>query len=499
MLNRINRHNTFQGGYRFKGFSGQAEEKLIASEIPTRVLIPLSQGFGLTVKPLVKPGDTIRAGQIIGQDDESISSPVHSSINGKVVRLEKINYFNREIPMVEIQGDGSEDYEKITGYAQEWEKLPSEKIEELLYTSGVTSLDRQGIPTRFRTSVISPEEVEDLVIHWAGSEVYNLSLELLMKGKNLFDFVQGIKILKKIMPWVRFHLALNRKKNAIIERIQKLTSDISEFTIYPVDAKYPQGYDEVLISTLLNKEFPYGYSAANIGVIVLNMQAVLHVYEAVVEGKPLIERIIALCGPCFKENIHIRVRVGSPLEFILRPRIKDVPSRIVLNSLLTGFELKNLSLPIDRTFSQVIAVPENKNGEFFAFARPGIRKHSYSRAFVASYLPIQKRAETNLHGEERPCIQCGYCREVCPVRIFPSLIDRQLKLGISERLIRYGIFNCIDCNLCSYVCPAKIPLAANLRDARKKLTEMGSDKSMCILPRFDLKGLEDYKGVKRIR
>lgn len=499
MMNNIGGYRTFKGGYKFKRFAGQAQDELISARIPSRVIIPLSQGFGISVKPIVKKNDKVSAGQIIGRDDRTISSPVHSSINGRVKSIKKINYFNRLISMVIIEGDGSEDYERIEGYAEDWERLSSEKIEEILYKSGVTSLDREGIPTRFKTSVIMPDEVEDLIIHWAGSEAYNLSLDVLLKGKNLFNFVQGIKILKKIMPWVRFHLALNKKKKAIIERIRKLTSGINEFRVYPVDAKYPQGYDEVLVPTLLNKEFPYGYSAANIGIVVLNVRAVLHGYEAVAEGKPLIERIIALCGPCFKENIHMKVRVGTPLEFILKGRMKDIPSRIVSQSLLTGFTLKDLSLPVDRTFSQIVAISENRKREFLAFLRPGIRKDAYSRTFFSYYLKTKKRPNTNLYGEERLCIQCGYCTEVCPVRILPSLINRHLKLRIDETLMRYGIFNCIECNLCSYVCPSKIPLGENLKNAKKSLVEIVSDKHISILPKFSLRGLEEYKGLKVIR
>ncbi len=499
MVNNFIRSRTFPGGYKFKGFSGQAQDKLISLEIPSRVIIPLTQGFGISLEPQVKVGDTVYAGQIIGRDDSSISTPVHSSINGKVMDVKKMNYFSREVSMVIIEGDGSEDYKRIEGYAQDWEKLSATKIEELLYKSGVTSLDREGIPTHFKTSVILPEEVENLIIHWAGSEVYNLSLEILLKGKNLFNFVQGIKILKKTMPKVRIHLALNKEKKAIVERLKKLTSHLDKFKIYPVVSKYPQGYDEMLIPTLLNKEFPYGYSAANIGIVVLNIRAVLHIFEAVAWGKPLIERIMALCGPCFKENIHIKARVGTPLEFILKGQMKDIPSRIVSKSLLTGFALKDHSLPVDRTFSQIIAIPRKNEREFFAFARPGLRKDSYSRTFLSSYLKTEKRLDTNLHGEERPCIQCGYCAKVCPVRIIPSLINRYIKLGINETLMRYGIFNCIDCNLCSYVCPSKIPLAENLKNAKERLVEIGCDNYICILPRFNLKGFEEYKGLKIIR
>lgn len=474
---------TFDGGYSFKGFPGQPADELLDLGVPSRVIIPLSQGFGSPLDPRVRVGEEVSAGQIIARNDDNISSPVHATINGKVVSIEKRNYFKREVSMVTIEGNGKEGYQTIPGSSAQWEKLSAQTIEELIYKSGASSLDKQGIPTRFKSSLIPPEEVENLIIHGADSEVYNVSLELLLKGKNLFNFVEGIKILKKIMPRAKVHLALNEDKSSIIERIKKLTISLDNFEIYPVVSKYPQGYDEILIPTLLGQKYPYGYSAANIGIIILNIQAVLKAFSAVTEGKPLIERTLALCGPAFKKPLHLNVRIGTPLEYILKERLRHIPTRVILYSLLSGFELKDLALPVDRTFSQVIATPENREREFLAFLRPR----------------LQSAVDTNCGGEERPCIQCGYCLEVCPVRIIPTLIDRYARLGINETLMRYGIFNCIDCNLCSYVCPCKIPLAKNIKGAKAKLIDTGCDHSLCILPKFDLIGLEEYKGIKVTR
>lgn len=493
------RAKTFSGGYSFKGYEGQPKDELINLGTPPKVIIPLSQGFGTPPEPIVKVGDKVYAGQVIACDDNKVSSPVHSSVNGRIIRMQKMNYFKREVSMAIIESETGEDYRRLEGHTAEWDRLPREGIEKVLYTSGVTSLDREGIPTRFKTSIIGPWEVEDLIIHGVGSEAYNTSLELLLKGKELYKFVEGIKILKKVMPQAVVHLALNENKKSIIERIKKLSSGLHRFRIYPMVPKYPQGYDEVLIPTLLNKKFPYGYSAANISIVVLNIQAVIHAFEAVVEGKPVIERKIALCGPSFKENIHVNVKVGTPLEFILKDRLSDISSRIVLNSLLAGPELNDLSLPVDKTFSQIIAIPEDRERRPLAFLRPGVRKDSYSRAFLSYFLKTRKSVNTNLCGEERPCIQCGYCLEVCPVKIIPSLLHRLFESGITEPMMRYGIFNCIDCNLCTHVCPSKIPLAKNMKDAKARLIDIGCDHSLCILPRFNLKGLEEYKGVKVVR
>src|SRR3989338_5647294 len=269
---------TFKGGYRFKNYAGQVRPVLLEDKIPPQVIIPLKQGFGTEVKPLVKKGDAVLAGQIIGRDDASISSPVHSSVNGVVEDIKRMNYFKRDVTMAVIRTTNtSKDILRLDGYSQEWGKLTNEKIEELIYTSGVSSLDREGIPTHFKSSIISPADVRHLIIHGVGSEPYNISLDLLLEGKNLLNFFEGIK--------------------KLIEQLGKLSYELQWLDIYPLEPKYPQGYDEMLVPTILRQKFPYGYSAANIGVVILNIRAVLAAYEAVAEGKPYIERIIALCGP----------------------------------------------------------------------------------------------------------------------------------------------------------------------------------------------------------
>ncbi|MDP2938906.1 MAG: 4Fe-4S dicluster domain-containing protein [Candidatus Omnitrophota bacterium] len=497
----IRHFHSFKGGYKFINFSGQPKNDLIELAIPEKVIIPLRQGFGTEVKPLVKKGDMVFAGQIIGRDDEGVSSPVHSSVNGIVEDVKKMNYFKREVTMVVIKSDRTRDYHKIEGYCANWEQLDNEKIEKLLYLSGVTSLDREGIPTRFKSSIISSSDVKSLIIHGVGSEPYNISLDVLLGQKKLLHFVEGIKILKKIIPNAKVRLALNSHRKRLLEEVNKLTSNLTWLDIYPLEPKYPQGYDEMLVPTILNRKFPFGYSAANIGIVVLNIQAVVSVYEAVAEGKPLIERIIAFCGPNMKDSIHARVRIGTTLGNIVLERLKeDLPSRVVLNSLLTGATLNDFDLPVDRTYSQIIAIPENKNREFLAFIRPGAKRYSYSRTFLSKLLPwLEKYCDTNMHGEERPCISCNYCEEVCPVQIIPHLISRYVRKNIiDETLMNYQIFHCIECGLCSFVCPSKIPLTSIMVEGQEKLVMQGCDRTQCVLPYFDLKGIEEYRGVREL-
>jgi len=116
-------------------------------------------------------------------------------------------------------------------------------------------LGREGIPTHFKTSIVGPDDVEDLIIHGTCSEFYNTSLETLLAKENLKNFIEGIKILKAIMPKIKIHVALNGKKKELIGRIKKLAINLDNFTIHPVVPKYPQGYDEILVPTLLGKKY----------------------------------------------------------------------------------------------------------------------------------------------------------------------------------------------------------------------------------------------------
>lgn len=498
----ITRTRTFRGGYKFINFDGQPKDILEEAAIPRQAAIPLRQGFGGEGNCLVEPGQRVQAGQIISSNEHNVSSPVHASISGVVKEVKRVNYFKRDCLMVYIEGDGAADYQRTAGAANKWEALSPEELEKRIYLSGVTALDREGIPTRFHSSVIHPEEVENIIVHGVGSEPYNISSSYLLQGRSMLNLIEGIKILHKIMPRSQVYLALNSRRKKILEEIDKLTINLNWLEVYPLEPKYPQGYDEMLVPTILRQRFPYGYSAANIGAVILNLQAVLQVYEAVVEGKPLLERTVALCGPAFKEPLHLKVRIGTPLRDIVSSRVKEgITARFVLNGILTGWELKDLSLPVDRAYSQIIGIPENREREFLSFLRPGLRRDSYSRAFLAKCFPrAKKTCDTNKHGEERPCISCNYCEEVCPVSIIPHLLYKYVKSNIiDETLMNLHIFDCIECGLCSYVCPSKIPLARYIKEGQEKLSIQGCDRNQCILPYFDnLKGIEEYRGAKEL-
>jgi len=467
----------FCGGYRFRNFEATPEDRLTSVGIPSTVTITLMQGFSNEVPCLVQLGDTVKAGQIIGRDDETVSSPVHASVNGKVVKMKKLAYLGNEAASITISSDGTEAWQKLEGCNARWEILTADQIEKLVYLSGASGAGRAGIPTRFKSSIIDGDKVEHVIVHGVESEMYGPLSATLLKGQRLSQFADGLRILKKMLGGAAFHVVLNAERTELIADVSGAFADNEWVCVRGLEPRYPADYDEVLVHAVLNKSMRGGHLAANVGVIVLDIQDVIQVYEAVAEGKPVIERTVAMCGRGFTDHPHARVRIGTPLEHLAAGNVRQGKNwRFLRNSALTGERFAEMTQPIDRNCDAVIAVHENDGREMFAFVRPGARKDSYSPTFLSKVFGkvLTKRGETNLHGEERPCIFCGFCDEICPAGLMPHHLFHHVERNIiDETLLRFKIYDCNECNLCAYVCPSKIPLGRYIKEGKNKLISEG--------------------------
>jgi electron transport complex protein RnfC len=462
----------FRGGYLFKNFSYGPSPILRDFLPPRRGVVLLRQGFGAEVLPVVKAGEIVKAGSIVGRDDASISSPVHSPVSGVVEGLSETDFFGEKIRSIVIRKeDMPQEISPLPGYSPRWETLTTEDLERLIYLSGVGALGRDGIPTRFKSSSIAPDEVRHLIVYALGTDIYNLSPDLILGGDGLLNLSSGVGILKKIMPSCHFHLVIDRTKRRFVDDLKKLVSGLDKIDVYPVEPRYPLDREEMLVSSILGEEIPYGGSPAALGVIVLDALSVIAVYRAVAWGMPYVERIVGLCGGGFNENIHLKVRIGTPIGEILQSTLsksKDV--RVVAGDVMRGYKVDDPELPVYKTLSKLSALKESSERGFLAFLRPGSRADSYSSSFLSSIFPFKKDVDTNLHGEARPCVFCGWCSEVCPVGIIPHLLYLRIaRKMIDESLVRYGIFRCIGCNLCSYVCPSKIQVSKFIKEGEERL------------------------------
>ncbi|MCQ9206907.1 MAG: 4Fe-4S dicluster domain-containing protein [Omnitrophica bacterium] len=496
----LNKYRRFRGGYTFRKPEGVFKKNIETAPLPKKVIIPLKLRFGSKITLLVKKGHRVRAGQVIARDDETISTPAVASVNGTVEDILQINYFYGKVDAVVIRSDGTSDYMKLEGSEENYTRLSHDKISELIYTSGAASLGKSGIPTIFKSSPARPKSINSIIITTFGTGPFALDDELIFKGRES-DFYKGLDILKRILPNAKTTIAMDKKNKTfmkgMIDAIRRgsTTTTVPDWIfVQPLEKKYPQESEDMLVRAILKKKIPIGGLGVDIGVLILDIHDVLRVYEAVALGKPFIERTVAFAGSAARENKYINMRIGVSLEEILKGNVKDnTEPRAIFGNALTGLLEKDVSMPVGRSIGHITILEEARARQFLAFMHPGLCQDSYSNAFLSSCVASSKiKYDTNMRGELRPCIQCGYCEEVCPVSIIPHLLSKQIKHDLCDGAEKLGIFECIDCGLCSYVCPCKIPLADDIASGKRKLIEEGC-------PVWKVKVKESEEAVKGYR
>ena len=460
------RTGTFAGGYVFHNFIGEPIKELVELGLPAHVILSLKDPQGVTLLPTVQKGTSVKAGQVIARAPGAIAATLVSSVSGSIDDFRTADGLPEAIT---IRSDGSAEWTRIDAAGSEAASGPPETIERIISRSGIAA-----IPTRFGTAAIGAADVQHVIINGVGADVYNPSIPLIA-GSRLSDLATAVRILRRIYPAAGFSVAFDTRSRLLLRELRAAAPG-GEIAFHLLKPKFPQQREEMLLPVVLGKSFPSGRRAVDCGVLVLGIQTVLAIHDAVVLGKPAIDRIVALSGPGFTRNIHVRARIGTAISDIVDSRLRSPgPYRIVEDSLLTGRKIAQpAAASIGRETDSLIAVPEKEEGGFLPFAGPGFRKDSYSLTFASRFLHLGKEADTNVHGEGRPCISCGFCDAVCPARILPSLLHRYVQRAIIDTtIVRYGITRCIDCNLCSYVCPSKIDVAGLIGQGKARLAAEG--------------------------
>ena len=101
---------------------------------PDTVIIPLAMHIGAPANPVVQPGDTVKVGQLIGEQAGFISAPVHSSVSGTVIAVEPHTHPNKGpgVMSVVIKNDGKNTLHESVVPNKPLEELTPDEIVEIV-------------------------------------------------------------------------------------------------------------------------------------------------------------------------------------------------------------------------------------------------------------------------------------------------------------------------------------------------------------------------------
>ncbi|MDR1569702.1 MAG: electron transport complex subunit RsxC [Oscillospiraceae bacterium] len=408
--------------------SGKAFE---AAPIPDRLIIPLSQHIGAPCVCLVKAGDTVNLGQMIGETSAFVSAPVHASASGRVLSVAPCMLPNGvSVPSVIIDNDYEDRWDPSIAPDPDVAQREPQVLIARVRAAGIVGMGGAAFPTAVKLTVPQGKSIDTLIINGVECEPY-LTVDHRLMLERTGDLIDGAKLAQRIVNAKRLVFGIEANKPDAIAAVRKAAGDKAEVVELPV--RYPQGGEKQLIYALTGRSVPLGGLPSAIGAAVLNISTTIEISHALRTGRPLIERGITVSG-LVREPKNLTARIGTPLVDLIEycGGLREETGKIILGGPMMGIALNRLEVPLTKNSSGLLAV----GGESIA-------------------------------PDETPCIRCGRCTRSCPMRLQPAIIDAYARKRMWEEVGANGVLNCIECGVCTYVCPAKRQLTQMCRVGKK--------------------------------
>lgn len=408
---------------------------------PPTVTIPMAMSIGAPAKPVVKPGDTVKVGQLIAEAGGFVSSPIYSSVSGKVKAIEDILVSSGAyVPAVVIESDGlQERYEGL--HAPEVTDIKS--FLAAVRESGVVGLGGAGFPTAVKLSIQNPDQLESIIVNGAECEPYITSDTRTMTDKAglIWD---GLLLMKKFFPGKRIYIAIEKNKPGCIKTFEEKCRGVEGIEVKALPSMYPQGGEKVLVYNVTGRIVAEGKLPLDAGAIVINCTTVAAIAEYIATGLPLIEKCITVDGSAVKNPQNVIAPIGTPVEalFDFCGGFSEEPKKVLYGGPMMGIAIPDLSCPVLKATNAVLAFNAKD-------AEPPVKTD---------------------------CIKCGRCIAHCPLHLMPANIETAFDLNRPEELEALKVNLCMECGCCSFVCPAKHSLVQVNKLAKVMLRNYQNDK-----------------------
>ncbi|MGL5375854.1 MAG: electron transport complex subunit RsxC [Aeromonas veronii] len=448
----------------FHGGIHPADNKLQSSQspvvdagLPPRLIIPLRQHAGPAGDLLVQVGDKVKKGQPLTRYAKGRVVPVHASTSGTITEIGNHTVAHPSglgDLCVILTPDGEDEWGERNGKADYW-NLERGELLERIQQAGVAGLGGAVFPTHSKLDGRG-QLTEILIVNGLECEPYITTDDRLMQ-QYADEIMDGIRVLKHLLKPKLTLIGVEDNKPEAIEQLTRHATD-EDVLVKTVPTKYPSGGAKQTIELLTGRQVPKGGRAVDIGIMVLNVATVFAIKRAIIDGEPLIERIVTLTGDSFKKPGNAWVRLGTPVRWLLQ-RFELQPEaeqRVIMGGPMMGFTLPHAMVPVVKATNCLLA-------------------------------PMQ--AELPAPGPEQPCIRCSACADACPATLLPQELYWYSRAKEYDKAEKLNLMDCIECGACAWVCPSEIPLVQYYKIAKDDIREARAEaeKAERAKQRFEAK------------
>jgi len=412
--------------------------EIIQAPLPDKVVLPLQQRIGDEAIPCVKVGDEVLTGQVIAKTKDHYCVPIHASISGKVSAIDYQVIPHKsglKSKCITIDSDGKDQWINQKGCGSDFLNCDQAKMIEYIQSSGIVGLGGAGFPAHAKLEGI--QSCHTLIINGTECEPGIMCDDALMQYHPR-EVIRGVEILLHICGAKRAIIAVESDKPEALNSLSMYCHN-KQISVEQIPTKYTSGAEKLLVKALLGIEIPSGGFAIDTGVICQNVATTKAIFDAVVDNKPLVSRIVTVTGSGVKFPNNYEVRLGVAFEHIIsmsNPNAKQHSIR--MGGMMMGVDVETANTRICKITNCI---------------------------FVNN---LEEKPNT------QECIRCGQCNQACPVDLLPQQLYWYAKSENTDKAMDYNLADCIECRCCDYVCPSHIPLAEYFSFAKalhRKTTE----------------------------
>ena len=179
-------------------------------------------------------------------------------------------------------------------------------------------------------------------------------------------------------------------------------------------------------------------------VVVLNVGTCAAIADAIIDGKPLIDRVTTITGHVQNPK-NLRLRIGTIAGDAIGycGGFSQDPGKIFFGGAMTGICIPNTSVPMAKSTNGIVVFNE---------------KEGRSK-------------------EESPCIRCGRCVAACPIGLNPYQIKVAADKSDFATADKLHVNDCMLCGSCAYACPSRRWLTPSFKFAKDKLAAEAKAKA----------------------
>lgn len=425
---------TFKGGVHPNDGKSLSKDQAIQNAVAgDKLYFSVSQHIGAPAKPIVEKGDRVLRGQMIAEAGGFVSAPVFSSVSGTVAGIEKMRMpAGNLMDCIVVENDKKN--EEIEYEKADWHSLSKEEILDRIKKAGVVGMGGAGFPTHVKLSPKDPNAIDFIQVNGAECEPY-LTSDYRMMMEHPDRVAEGLRIMLSLFPHAKGQICIENNKMDCVEKLEKETSGDSNIEVHAMKTKYPQGAERMLIYANTGRSINSSMLPADAGCIVDNIGTVAAVYDAVVLGKPLMERIVTVTGDAANHPGNYLAPTGMLFSELIEQAggLKEGYEKLISGGPMMGFSVFSTQIPITKTSGGILAMMKDE---------------------VAAVEPS-------------PCINCGRCVSACPEHLIPTRLSVYADHNDKERFIENYGMECCECGSCTFVCPAKRQLAQSIKSMRK--------------------------------